>query len=242
MIDEARQPLVLVFDSAGSGCSVAVAVGERVLGTQRVASAHGQAEALLPLIDAAMRAARVQPIELDLIATTVGPGSFTGIRVGLAAAQGIALATNAQLIGVTAFEAVAAGYTPPDRDDDRFLLVAIESRREDLYVQLYDRRRDHLGDPLAVMPGVLDEAVSRIIGAAPLLIAGDAAQRAALALSARPLTTIVEVSPPDAQGVLRAALRRWQVCKQGDTPQPFYLRPPDVTLSSGRQRASRGQP
>lgn len=241
MIATARQLVVLAFDSAGLGCSVAVAIGERVLGAQRSAGAHSQAEALLPMIDAAMREAAVPPAELDLIATTVGPGSFTGIRVGLAAARGIALATNAQLVGVTGFEAVVAGFAPPDRDSFRFLLVALESRREDLYVQLFDRRREPLGDPAAVLPAMLGETVSETIGAAPLLIAGDAARRAALALSKRPHTTVLDDSAPEALGVLRVALRSWEVCEQRNTPQPFYLRPPDVTLSSGHQKESRGR-
>ena len=73
---------------------------------------HGQAEALLPMVDACMREAGQVPAAIDLVAVTVGPGSFTGIRVGLAAARGMALATGAQLIGVTSFEAVCRPRRP----------------------------------------------------------------------------------------------------------------------------------
>jgi len=241
MMDEASQPVVLAFDSAGSACSVAVAVGDTILCAERILTVHGQAEALLPMVDAAMRKAAVPPAGLDLIATTVGPGSFTGIRVGLAAARGIALATRAQLIGVTGFEAVAASLAPPNPDRSLFHLITLESRREDLYVQLFDHLCGPLGEPAAVMPAVLGETVNGAIGTARLLITGDAAQRAALALSDRPHTFVLEGAAPDAVGVLRAALCRWRLRELGDLARPLYLRPPDVTLLPGRQRASLNQ-
>jgi tRNA threonylcarbamoyladenosine biosynthesis protein TsaB len=235
------RPVVLALDAAGSACSAAVAVGERVLCADRFEGMHGQAETLLPMVDAAMRKAGLSPAAIELVATTVGPGSFTGIRVGLAAARGIALAVSAQLIGVTSFDAVATGFAPPDCGGVRFLMITLESRREDLYVQLFDSVRNRLGEPAAVMPAALGEAVNAAIGAAPLLIAGDAAQRAALVLSERADTIVLEHTAPDAVGVLRAALRRWRRGEGASAPRPLYLRPPDVTLSSGRKAPSLGR-
>jgi tRNA threonylcarbamoyladenosine biosynthesis protein TsaB len=224
--------VILAIDTAGSACSAAVAVGDTILSAERLESRHGQAEALMPMVDAAMRKAGLSPAALDLVAATVGPGSFTGIRVGLAAARGIALATGAQLVGVSSFEAVAAGLGAPDCGDVPLLLVALESRREDLYVQLFDSSCNPVGQPASIMPAALGEAVKVAVGAAPLLIAGDAAQRAALALSKRADTFVAEDSAPDAVGVWRAGLRRWR-SEAVDMPRPVYLRPPDVTLPSG---------
>src|SRR5437588_1487547 len=107
MTDAGSPRVALAFDSAGLTCSVAVSLGEEVVAEEQVGTMHGQAEALLPLVDRAMRKAGQMPAALDLVVATVGPGSFTGIRVGLAAAHGIALATGARLIGVTSFDAVA---------------------------------------------------------------------------------------------------------------------------------------
>ena len=231
-------PVILAIDSAGLACSAMVAVGDTILSAERVETRHSQAEALMPMVDAAMRKAGLPPAALDLVAATVGPGSFTGIRVGLAAARGIALATDAQLVGVSSFEAVAAGLAqglaPPDCGDVQFLLIALESRREDLYVQLFAIPWNPVGPPASVMPATLGEAVNAAIGSAPLLIAGDAAQRAALVLSNCADTIIVEDSAPDAVGVLRAGLRRWR-SGAVDAPRPLYLRPPDVTLPSSRR-------
>jgi tRNA threonylcarbamoyladenosine biosynthesis protein TsaB len=231
-------PVILAIDSAGLACSAVVAVGDTILSAERVETRHSQAEALMPMVDAAMRKAGLPPAALDLVAATVGPGSFTGIRVGLAAARGIALATDAQLVGVSSFEAVAAGLAQglaqPDCGDVQFLLIALESRREDLYVQLFAIPWNPVGPPASMMPAALGEAVNAAVGSARLLIAGDAAQRAALVLSNCADTIIVEDSAPDAVGVLRAGLRRW--CSGAvDAPRPLYLRPPDVTLPSSRR-------
>jgi tRNA threonylcarbamoyladenosine biosynthesis protein TsaB len=214
---------------------VVVASGETVLGAERDAAMHGQAERLLPMVDSAMRTARLSASQIDIIGVTIGPGSFTGIRVGLAAARGIALATGARLIGATGFEAVAAGLAAPAHGGD-FLLIVLESRREDLYTQLFDHARNSLGDPTATMPAALDETLNRIIGGAPLLLAGDAAQRAARILASRPDTSVAEGSAPDAGGVLRAVLRQ-RLSAQSAGPLPLYLRPPDVNFSNASKRA-----
>jgi tRNA threonylcarbamoyladenosine biosynthesis protein TsaB len=229
-------PVILAIDSAGLACSAVVAVGDTILSAERVETRHSQAEALMPMVDAAMRKAGLPPAALDLVAATVGPGSFTGIRVGLAAARGIALATGAQLVGVSSFEAVAASLAQADCGDVQFLLIALESRREDLYVQLFALPWNPVGPPASMMPAALGEAVNAAIGEAPLLIAGDAAQRVALVLSNCADTVIVEDSAPDAAGVLRAGLHRWR-SGAVDAPRPLYLRPPDVTLPS-RSRTS----
>ncbi len=233
-----RDPVVLAFDSAGLGCSVVVASGETVLGAEFDAAMHGQAEKLLPMVDSVMHRAGLPASALDIIAVTVGPGSFTGIRIGLAAARGIAHATGAPVIGVTGFEAVAAGLAGSSLGAG-FILIALESRREDLYVQLFDQLRVALGPPAATMPAALNERLNGIIGAAPLLVAGDAAQRAARSLSQRPDTMVAADSAPDAAGVLRVALCRWPLRAQGAKPMPLYLRPPDVSFSKRDRRVGR---
>ena len=238
MTDAGSPRVALALDSAGLACSVAVSLGEEVVAEKRIDAMHGQAEALLPLVDRTMREAGQIPAALDLVVATIGPGSFTGIRAGLAAALGITLATGARLLGVTSFDAVAVRATRDDWSETRYVLVALESRREDLYVQFFDPHGDPLCEPAAIMPALIREAAAATIGANPLLIAGDAAQRAAAALGQRPDTAVLEDSAPGAIGTLRAGLRLLRLSKAGDAPRPLYLRPADVTLPQIPQKPS----
>jgi len=215
---------------------VAIAAGDSVIRVGCRAMLHGQAEALLPMVDHAMREARLAASALDVIAVTTGPGSFTGIRVGLAAARGIALALNVPLFGVTSFEAGAVACEAGPVES--FLLVALDSRRADLYIQLFDPARDALGKPAAVLPEALAEIVTAAIGSR-LAVTGDAATRAAAALAARDCASVIADGEPFAVGALRAALRRWRRGERGGAARPLYLRPPDVTLATG-QRAPSG--
>jgi tRNA threonylcarbamoyladenosine biosynthesis protein TsaB len=236
MIRKGSQQVVLALDAAGLACSVAVGLGERVLVDEQVVTTHGQAEALLPLVDRAMHEAGQVPTALGLVVVTVGPGSFTGIRVGLAAATGIALATGARLIGVTSFDAVAVRAFRNDRAERLFRLIALESRREDLYVQLFDGHGEPLCEPAAIMPSALGDVIDATIGRMPLLIAGDAAQRAGTAVAQRPDTAVLKDSAPGAVGALRAGLRLLRLDKPTSIPRPFYLRPADVTLPNGSRK------
>jgi tRNA threonylcarbamoyladenosine biosynthesis protein TsaB len=121
------------------------------------------------------------------------------------------------------------------------LLVALESRREDLYVQFFDPHGDPLREPAVIMPVLFREVVAATIGSNSLLIAGDAAKRAVAALEQRRDTAILEDSAPGAVGALRAGLRLLRLGKAADAPRPLYLRPPDVTLPETPLKRSRAR-
>ncbi len=174
---------------------------------------------------------------LDLIAVTTGPGSFTGIRVGIAAARGIALARGLPLIGVSSFEAVATAV-PTAALADRCLLVALESRRADLYIQIFDAAGRPLSEPAATLPEMLAAALA-VARTQPIAIVGDAAARAAAALDGYLDRTVVEAAALPVTGLLRAALRRLRQGGGRGPVRPLYLRPPDATLAGGG-RATRG--
>jgi tRNA threonylcarbamoyladenosine biosynthesis protein TsaB len=225
--DKGAGTTLLAIDTAGSACSVALGHGGAVLAAERLAMRYGHAEALVPMIDRVMAAAALPRSALDGVAVAVGPGGFTGIRVGLGAAQGIALALNLRLTGVSSFAAVAAALPAAPG----VALVALDSRREDLYVQLFDRAAGTpLAEPAAIMPDDLAEHIGALVGDQTLLLAGDMAEPAAAALGGRFAAEIAAGSAPDATGVLTAALCQIRRESGGSLARPFYLRPPDVTL------------
>ncbi|MGE5268411.1 MAG: tRNA (adenosine(37)-N6)-threonylcarbamoyltransferase complex dimerization subunit type 1 TsaB [Thiohalocapsa sp.] len=230
-----RAAPLLAIETAGSRCSAAVTDGEAVLAAESRLLRHGHAEALLPMIDRVMIAAGLRPAQLAAVAAATGPGGFTGIRVGLAAAHGIALATGARLVGVTSFAAVAAAAAAPGGDSEAALLVALDSRRAELYVQLFapaTMASRALAEPQALLPEMLADYVAAAHrDAAGVRIAGDAGAVAAAALSGLPhRLSLVADSAPDARGVARAALRLI-AAGAAPAPLPLYLRPPDVTLA-----------
>ncbi len=244
--------LLLAIETAGSGCSAAILRGGDKLAAEWRALRHGHAEALLPMVDRVARAACVEPSELAIVAAAIGPGGFTGIRAGLAAAQGIALAAGARLVGVTSFAAVAAALRARDPGSQSAnsesvnsqswagegvpaLLVALDSRRADLYVQLFARdRATPLAEPASISPDRLAAYVAGLIGGATLLIAGDRAELAADALGRDRPVGVIPDSAPDALGVAAAALFGLNSGAPDAPARPLYLRPPDVTLPKGR--------
>jgi tRNA threonylcarbamoyladenosine biosynthesis protein TsaB len=204
-----------------------------MLAADRMPLRHGHAEALLPLVERVMAAAGLLAKSLEFIAVTTGPGGFTGIRVGLAAAHGIALAVNARLIGLDSFAAVAAAAAPAGTG--RPLLIALDSRRAELYVQLFaPDEAGPLAPPQAILPASLADYAARTVGGRALLLAGDAAEPAAAALAGRMDYSVVADSAPDARGVAAAALRLICAGAPLGPALPLYLRAPDVTLPRPR--------
>jgi tRNA threonylcarbamoyladenosine biosynthesis protein TsaB len=101
--------MLLAFDCSASACSAAVRHDGSTVAREWRAMERGHAEALVPLIEATLGQAGARFEDISAVATTVGPGSFTGVRIGLATARGLSLALGAPVVGVTTFEAVAGG-------------------------------------------------------------------------------------------------------------------------------------
>src|SRR6185437_8239338 len=120
---------VLAFDCSGASCSAAVVIDDRPVAQRFVSMERGHAETLLPMIETVLREAALTPAALDLLAVTVGPGSFTGLRIGLAAARGLALARKLPAIGLPSFDAVKI-----DDPVGQPLFIALERKRAELFL------------------------------------------------------------------------------------------------------------
>lgn len=223
---------VLGLDSAGNACSAAVLREGAVAARRFAPMVRGQAEALMPMIAAVLAAAEVAVAALDLIAVTIGPGAFTGLRIGLAAARGLALAGGVPLLGITSFAAVAAQVTAAERRG-RSLVVALDSKRSELYLQSFAAD----GRPLAAGALVAPAEWSRWVPAGELVLAGDAAPRLASGLAGRAPVLAPGPGLADAADVARLAAEAWQPGMVPPVPRPLYLRPPDTTLP--RRRGAR---
>jgi tRNA threonylcarbamoyladenosine biosynthesis protein TsaB len=228
---------ILALDTAQSACSVAVWRDGTVVARRWESMARGQSEALMPMVRAALEEAGSTFPQLDLLAVTVGPGGFTGLRIGLAAARGMALAAGLPCLGVTTLEAVAHGIPDHERGDGR-VLVALDSKRADIFAQVFGPGLKPVQAPMAVLPANLHGLLSK--SASSVRIAGDAAPRAAKALEEEGFTVQLSAASgvPDAAVVAEMAANRWKPGDPCPTPAPLYLRQPDATIprNGGRLR------
>lgn len=213
--------LVLALDSAGSACSAAVLRDGVVVARRRALMARGQSEVLVPMVGDVMKDAGLTFDHLDLLAASVGPGAFTGIRIGLATARALALAAAKPLAGIRTTDAIAAA-TDPDQRRNRLVMVVMESRRAELWVQCYDDTLTALGPIQALTP---QQAAA--VGAGAVLLAGDGAGLVAPLLPQAMLAH--DCDHVDAVQVARLAAQGWPDAVL--PPEPLYLRDADVTLA-----------
>ncbi|HEB79795.1 MAG TPA: tRNA (adenosine(37)-N6)-threonylcarbamoyltransferase complex dimerization subunit type 1 TsaB [Rhodospirillales bacterium] len=222
---------ILALETATSACSAALWKDGSVAARRLEGMARGQSEALMGMVGGVLDEAECAFSDLDLLAVTVGPGAFTGLRIGLAAARGFAVAQGLPCLGVTTLETVAH-QVPEDERDGKTLLVVLETKREDIYAQAFDAGLKPLGKPEAAPPGGL----ARLLPAGPVLLAGDAALRALEEL--RDASLSAAPGFPDAAAVAEIASRRWRPGEALCPPAPLYLRPPDASIpkNGGRLR------
>ncbi|HMA13478.1 MAG: tRNA (adenosine(37)-N6)-threonylcarbamoyltransferase complex dimerization subunit type 1 TsaB [Bacteroidota bacterium] len=225
-----RPPVLLAMDAAGASCSVALWADGRVAVRRFAAMARGQSERLVPMIEAVMAEWGGGFQALDAVAVTTGPGGFTGVRIGLATARGLALARGLPLIGVSSFEVAAAAATAAERAG-RLTVAVLDSKRHEVFAQAFGEDLTPLAPPCEVaLPG-LDAALPP----GPLTVTGDAAGPALTALRAagRPDVAAAAAAGPADAGLLaeRAALRWPLPSGARDPARPVYLRAPDVTVA-----------
>jgi tRNA threonylcarbamoyladenosine biosynthesis protein TsaB len=213
---------ILALDTSMGACSAAVLRtngAERTLFVRQEAMARGHAEALMPMVAETMAEAALPFAELDVIAATTGPGSFTGVRIAIAAARGLALVTGAGLFGtdsLTVMAKAAEHLAEP-------FAVAVDARRGMLYFGLYDGDARQLEGPLLLSPGDaaqrLPATLCRAVGSGAASLAEAAAGR-----GLRVAASFAELQPSAAA----LAQIAYESGETSPTLKPLYLRPPDA--------------
>jgi tRNA threonylcarbamoyladenosine biosynthesis protein TsaB len=212
---------ILAIETGSRSCSVALCVSlADIPAFLHENTDHGHATMLMPMIEQAMAKAGCDYPDLDRIAVAVGPGSFTGIRVGLAAALGLSLASGVPVVGISSFLTVAD--VDAGERQDRRLFAALDSRREEPFLVELDAELGFVQPPAVVTAEQLDEILAP---ARPLILAGDAPLIGRYATQGG--IGLVQAAP-SALAVARLATdpaRRYDL-----PPKPVYVRPPDVTM------------
>jgi tRNA threonylcarbamoyladenosine biosynthesis protein TsaB len=215
--------LILAIDTALEACAAAVldTAASKVVASESLAMKRGHAEALMPLIARVMKASSLPFAALDRIAVTNGPGSFTGLRVGLSAARGIALAANKPVVGITTLSAYAAPVVSEAGEPP--VISAIDARHDQVYFQVVSGNGSSLIRPrLAPIAEAL--AASRF--GAPHLV-GNAAQILAERWPAQALPPF-KVDSHAAPDIIWVAWLGAAVSPNTAPARPYYLRAPDA--------------
>ncbi|MEH2530466.1 tRNA threonylcarbamoyladenosine biosynthesis protein TsaB [Bradyrhizobium sp. AZCC 1588] len=215
--------LILSIDTALDACAAAVldTSAGGLIARESQAMKRGHAEALMPLIARVMKASGVAFAALDRVAATTGPGSFTGLRVGLSAARGIALAAGKPVVGVTTLTVFAAPIV--SESSEHPVIAAIDARHDHVYFQVLGGDGSSLVKP-KVAP--IAEALEAARFGAPHLV-GNAAKIMAerWPADAPPPFKINQQAAPDIAWVawLGAAVN-----PESSPARPYYLRAPDA--------------
>jgi tRNA threonylcarbamoyladenosine biosynthesis protein TsaB len=217
---------ILAFDTCFGAVSVAVgrqeADGGWLMREAYEEMAVGQAERLMPMIDEVMRAAGVDFTQVSRIAVTRGPGSFTGVRVGVAAARALALATGAELVATTSLVVVAAAADGELKGHgDTLLAVVMDARRGGLYMQVFG---NHARDELTAAAEVTPEAGAALLAGRHAIAVGSGAEALARAAG----DGQVEVKMPGAQPRAGALLAMASELSPVEPVIPLYIRQPDA--------------
>lgn len=221
---------VLALETSGTALSVAVVdAGGQTLFAAFQRRRRGHAEALMPLVERALATAGIAACDLSLLAVSTGPGTFTGVRIGLAAARGLKLALGIPLAGIGSLDCIAtsAGRRRPSRP----VMAAIDARREQVYVQVFGP------DDVAWRQPWTAPAAMSARAAAAMLVDGSVLAGSGAALVADHVdckVTVLDQVEPEARTVARLALWRGGGAAGAPAPKPLYLRAPDAVPQAAR--------
>lgn len=210
--------IILALDTCLAACSVAILDGGRVLAARSEPMARGHQERLAPLAAEIMAEAGLAFADLDRIGVTLGPGSFTGLRVGLAFAKGLGAALSLPVVGVGVLEALADGQPG-------LVFAVMDAKRGQLYLQAFEDGRPVMA-PDALDHGTAAARLVELAAGRPATLVGPGA---ALLAEVLPDARAVALDHADPAAVARLAAARTPT-----PPRPLYLRAPDAKLPGGK--------
>jgi tRNA threonylcarbamoyladenosine biosynthesis protein TsaB len=213
---------ILALDTSMGVCSAAVLRGgpsQRAEVLRETPMLRGHAEALMPMVEGVLDKAGLAPSQLDVIAATQGPGSFTGVRIAIAAARGLALTSGASLYGTDSLTAMARRALREGLAPDGPFAVAVDARRGMVYFGVFGADGSRLDGPSLLTP---EDAAACLPGG---LAVGSGAGLLAAAAGNRALNAALPDLQPGAMALAHLAAE-----SGGRTPvlRPLYLRPPDA--------------
>lgn len=218
---------ILALDTSGDACSVALydARADKLLAEEHALIERGHAEILFEQITRVAARSDTPLKSVDRFAVTIGPGTFTGVRIGLAAARGLALAAQKPLIGIGSLEVVAHGAEAPA---GAVIVAAFDARRGELYLQAF-RDGEAVTEPMAATPSNAAQMLIRAERSTSFVIAGTGAELLLAALNAQNASAEIAAGETLPRAGVLARIAASRAATEAPV-MPLYLRAPDAKL------------
>ena len=225
-------PRLLLIETSGRAGAVALAEGESLLSTRRLDEARHQARDLAPAVAELLAAAGWKPRDLTAVVISRGPGSYTGLRVGLMSAKTFAYAADCALLAIDTFPVIAA-QVPPGADP---LDVIADAQQQKVYLQRFE-------GGVAVSPLVIRPVADWLADAPAPWVSGPALRQHSGRLPPPVRPVDESLWDPRPESMLALALKRWRAGDRDDlfTVEPLYLRPSSAEENWRTRREKPGQ-
>ncbi len=222
---------ILHIETSGDSCSVAVSKGKELLNSLENEEKQGHAAILTSLIAEVLRISNITINDLAAIAVSKGPGSYTGLRIGVSTAKGLCFAQDLPLIAVNTLESIAKGILESERSnmeylgfsDSDFLCIMTDARRMEVYTALFNARGEIVKETEAV---ILDKSMhSRVMENSMVFFAGSGAEKASTIIK-NPNAVFLYGFKAQASGMVSTAFEYFENKKFENTAyfEPFYLK------------------
>ncbi len=219
-------PTILYIETATDVCSVALSRGMEIIGLQEEAGGNNHAKHLLPFVDEVLKQGGCTVKDLNGVAVSIGPGSYTGLRIGVSTAKGIAYTAGIPVMAVSTLESIAQGAKLlwiESFDEQPQIIPMLDARRMEVFTTRYDFNMQLLEE---VSSKIVDEnTFAEVLDAQTVLFCGNGMPKCRELLSAFPNARFVD-APVSAKNMLSAALRKWQQQEFENVAyfEPFYLK------------------
>ena len=219
-------PTILYIETATDVCSVALSKGSEIIGLKEEAGGNNHAKHLLPFVDEVLKQAGVSMTEINGVAVSIGPGSYTGLRIGVSTAKGIAYTAGIPVMAVSTLESIAQGAKmlwSGTSTETVQIIPMIDARRMEVFTTRYDfdiRSLEEISSKI-----VDDNTFAELLSKEKVLFCGNGMPKCKEILSAFPNAKFMD-APISAKNMLPAALRKWQKQEFEDVAyfEPFYLK------------------
>ena len=214
-------PLILSLETATTNCSVALASDGKVMASRSINSGYSHAEKINVFIEEIIAQANVTLKDLKAVAVSSGPGSYTGLRIGISTAKGLCYALDIPLIAINTLDAMAQGMNSMQ---DELIVPMLDARRMEVYSAVYDSNKNRVSEIEAII--VDENYYSNFRSEKKLVLAGDGADKCQTIFQNEPSIKIQTSFEPQAEFMAELAEKKFLNSEFENVAlfEPFYLK------------------